>query len=116
MAGYVRDHHHFLLTQHLLHLEFLEEQLATDDQQILAALPAVGPPATPALAPPTPDAPARPLAGPAAVPLLDGVPGIGPTVAEVLIAEVGTDMARFPSVTFVQPAPESARWAQNRNS
>jgi transposase len=36
LAGQFRDHHRFLLTQHLLHLEFLEEQIATFDQQIAA--------------------------------------------------------------------------------
>jgi len=38
LAGQFRDHHRFLLTQHLLHLEFLEEQIATFDAQIAAQL------------------------------------------------------------------------------
>jgi len=35
---------------------------------------------------------------PKAVPLLDTIPGIGETVAQIIVAEIGVDMARFPTV------------------
>jgi len=38
--------------------------------------------------------------------LLDTAPGIGPAVAEIVIAEVGTDMRRFPSAAHL------ASWAK----
>ncbi len=41
-----------------------------------------------------------------AVHLLDSAPGIGPAVAEMIIAEVGTDMRRFPSEAHL------ASWAK----
>ncbi len=34
LTGRVRDHHRYLIAQHLLHLEFLEEQIADLEQQI----------------------------------------------------------------------------------
>jgi|SRR5215204_5457927 len=36
---------------------------------------------------------------------LDGIPGVGRRTAEVLLAEIGTDMARFPSAAHL------ASWA-----
>jgi transposase len=40
-----------------------------------------------------------------AIALLDTIPGVGPRAAEILIAEIGTDMSRFPS------AKHLASWA-----
>jgi transposase len=109
LAGQVRSHHRFMLAQHLLHIDFLEEQIADFDQHIATVLAAHDapsdppPPRTPTPSEAPPPA-ARPLdeAGPGvpweeAIALLDTAPGIGRTLAEIIIAEVGTDMARFPS-------------------
>ena len=106
LEGRVREHHRFMLAQHLVHIEFLEEQIASFDAQIRAAVQGAAPPAAepdtpeaPTPEAPTPDAPAPPEAGPwdEAMPILDSAPGGGPAVAEIIIAEVGTDMSRFPS-------------------
>ena len=35
LAGRVRDHHRFMLAQHLIHLDFLEEQIAVFDARIM---------------------------------------------------------------------------------
>ena len=105
LAGHVRDHHRFMLAQHLVHIDFLEEQIAQFDAQIAAYIQAHTPPTTPPAKPDAVASPPRPastgLAEPeAAVPweeavaLLDTAPGIGRTVAELLIAEVGTDITR----------------------
>ena len=102
LVGHVREHHRFLLARHLSHIDFLEEQIADFDRQIAASIETQG-------ALPTPPAPEAPdgtsSAGEAtgavpweeAVKLLDTAPGIGRTVAEMIIAEVGTDMVRFAS-------------------
>jgi transposase len=107
LVGHVREHHRFLLARHLSHIDFLEEQIADFDRQIAAAIKTQGsPPTPPARLPTAPEAPdGTSAAGEAtgavpweeAVELLDTAPGIGRTVAEMIIAEVGTDMARFAS-------------------
>jgi transposase len=116
LEGHVRPHHRFILAQHLIHIDFLEEQIASFDQQIADYLVAHG--AVPPADPPAPDATAAatpvdvPDTGSAAMAwqdareLLDTAPGIGPAVAEIVIAEVGTDMGRFPSAAHL------ASWAK----
>jgi transposase len=107
LAGRVRDHHCFLLAQHLAQVDFLDEQIARFTQQIEQALDP--PPLAPA---PPPAAPAEPegMAPPAAPPpldnrtaraILDTAPGVGRAVAEVILAEVGTDMGRFASAAHL---------------
>jgi transposase len=75
LDGHVREHHRFLLAQHLKTIEQLEATIAAFDARIEAAL-----------------APFRD-----AVERLKEVPGLGATAAEVLIAEIGADMRQFPS-------------------
>ena len=71
----MREHHRFLLAQHLKTIEQLEATIAAFDARIEAAL-----------------APFRD-----AVERLKEVPGLGATAAEVLIAEIGVDMSQFPT-------------------
>jgi transposase len=110
LDGQMRPQHRFMLAQHLTHIEFLEGQIADFDQQIATFMAAEGscpsppPPAAPSdlsqvSSEETPAADGGVSAVPweEAVELLDSVPGIGRTLAEQLIAEVGTDMRRFPS-------------------
>jgi transposase len=106
LTGRVREHHRFLLAQHLAHLDFLEEELALFDAQIVAHLQTAGP--SPAAAPPaeTADTAQPPLGWEDAVALLDTIPGVGRGVAELIIAEIGTDMRRFPSSAHL------ASWAR----
>jgi len=42
LAGRVRDHHRFLIAQHLVHLDFLDEQIEGFDQQIAAVIEGAG--------------------------------------------------------------------------
>jgi transposase len=117
LTGRVRDHHRFLLAQHLTHLDFLDEQIAVFTQQIATTIEAQ---AADVSAPPPPEAPTdsapprsgqdasepgRPADWANAVELLVTIPGVGRTTAELLIAEVGTDMAGFGS------AAQLASWA-----
>jgi transposase len=75
LVGHFRAHHAFLATQILAHLDHLEATIAALSDRIAAAL--------------------RPLAN--AIQRLDTIPGIKERTAEVLIAEIGVDMTRFPS-------------------
>ena len=73
--GRVTDHHRFMIELHLTQIDGLEAALAAIDARLGDALE-----------------PFR-----AAVSLLKTMPGIGDTTARVLLAEIGTDMTRFPS-------------------
>jgi len=114
LKGVVREHHRFLIAQHLAQIDFLDEQIAVFDAQIAEHIAHVTPPeppeppaASPSLAEgPTPGADAQPLAWDAAVALLDTIPGINRRMAELLLAEIGADMRRFPT------AGHLASWAK----
>lgn len=111
LTGRVRDHHRYLLAQHLVHLEFLEEQIADLEQQIAIYIanepPLDGPtlndaPVSPQVTSPPDTAVATaalpsPLPWAEAVQLLDTITGVGRTAAEQIVAEIGTDMGRFRS-------------------
>jgi transposase len=75
LTGHFRPHHAFLTTQILAHLDHLEETIDTLSDRIAAVLA------------PFADAMQR----------LDTIPGVNQRTAEVLIAEIGVDMSRFPS-------------------
>lgn len=75
LDGRVREHHRFLLAQHMKTIEQLEATIAAFDARIEAAL-----------------APFRDT-----VERLRAVPGLSTTAAEVLMAEIGPDMKPFPS-------------------
>jgi transposase len=76
LHGRVTDHHRFMIKLHLTQIDALETAVATVEARIGDAL-----------------GPFR-----AAVSLLTTMPGLSETTARVLIAEIGTDMTRFPSV------------------
>ncbi len=111
LVGRVRDHHRFMLARHLTHIDFLEEEIARFDQEIERAIatqtssaaptaPVMEPTdlanAGPAGSPPPTTAPTA-LPWAEAVELVDTAPGIGRTAAQLILAEIGTDMGRFPS-------------------
>jgi len=115
LVGTLQSHQAFMIAQHLAHLDFLEEQIAAFDAQIETMIQTSGRPkgdrgveqqAAPAQldtpeAEPTPDASRWATARR----ICDAVPGIGQSIAETIVAEVGTDMGRFPS------AAHAASWA-----
>jgi transposase len=76
LHGRITDHHRFMIQVHLGQIDTLESAVAAIDARIAEAL-----------------GPFR-----AAVSLLTTMPGISETTARVLVAEIGTDMSRFPSV------------------
>ena len=75
LAGRFRPHHAFLVSQLLAHIDYLEESIATVSVEVDRVL--------------------APFA--AQVAQVDTIPGINKRTAEVLIAEIGVDMSRFPS-------------------
>ncbi len=106
LTGAVRDHHRFMIGQHLTQIDFLDQQIAAFDEQITAAMQDMSQPpdepgpaqtdASQVVVTPPEDTTA-PLTWEAAVALLDTIPGVGPRAAEMILAEIGLDMSRFPS-------------------
>jgi len=75
LSGLVKPHHRFLIAEHLSQVEYLEEAI----QRICAEV----------------EQRLRPFEED--VKLLDSIPGISRQTAEVLLAEMGWDMSRFPT-------------------
>lgn len=114
LLGKVRPHHRFLLQQHLSHLEFLEAQITQFNQQIEQSMTAQdcsdhhhksklnssGSDSD------EPTESASTLSWTQAVSLADTIPGVAQNTAELLVAEIGTDMNRFPSASHL------AKWAR----
>ncbi len=112
LQGQVQEHHRFLLTSQLAHIDFLDEQVADCDAKIEQCILQSTQQRTEPQASPTAQTVPQPL--PAqdheqaevsqeslsyqqAVVLLDSIPGINQRIAEILIAEIGVDMSRFPN-------------------
>jgi transposase len=76
LHGRVTDHHRFMLKLHLAQIDALDAAITSIEARIGDAL-----------------GPFR-----AAASLLTTMPGLSETTARVLIAEIGTDMTRFPTV------------------
>lgn len=83
-TGHFTDHHALLLTKMLARIDSLDADIAELDAAIEEMI--------------------APFA--AAVARLDEIPGVGPTAARVIIAEVGMDMSRFPTAAHL------ASWAR----
>jgi transposase len=83
LRGILKPHHRFLLAEHLSHIDYLEEAIARASREIEERL--------------------RPFEQ--ELELLDSLPGIDRRIAEILLAEIGTDPGRFPS------AKHLASWA-----
>lgn len=83
LVGRVRPHHLVLIGQILAHIDFLEQAIAQLQTEIERCLPPYE----------------------AALELLQTIPGIKAVAAAAILAEIGTDMSRFPS------AGHLASWA-----
>src|SRR5215218_2391796 len=98
LRGRVTAHHRFLLRLHLRQIEALEAAVAEIDQEVEADLE-----------------PFR-----AAVRLLSSIPGVSALGAEVIVAEIGTAMRRFPSaghlLSWAGLCPRSDESAGKRRS
>jgi transposase len=117
LTGQVSEHQRFLLDGHLQHIRFLEEQIERFNEEIATRMSQLDLVSEP---------PAEPLSGPSegssspepkgrrgqgtrtaerALVLLDSIPGIARWQAEVILAEIGLDMSRFPNAAHL------AAWA-----
>lgn len=115
LTGVVATHHRFLLAQHLVHIDFLDEQIEQVSQQItqqIAAMPPLPPETSdadneqpPAQTQETEEAQCAPLTWQAAIDLLDTAPGVDQKLAQQVLAEMGIDMKQFPT------AGHFAAWA-----
>jgi transposase len=104
LSGCVQPHQRLILSELLFQVDALNQSIATLDAAIEAACSASGAPPsgeTGEDAPPVPSDEPVPepenLSFAAAVQLLDGIPGVGRIAAQAIVAEIGTDMRRFPS-------------------
>ena len=84
LTGRVVAHQRFLVAQQLAHIDFLDEVITSASTEIAERL--------------------RPLEH-TAIERLDTIPGVGRRTAEVIIAEMGADLTRFPT------AGHLASWA-----
>ena len=125
LVGTLRPHHRFLLAEQLLLMETLDEAIARVSEEIDARIhpPKEPPPTSADPAEPAevsqedeerspaqegsspPDVLREPLSWEEAVPVLDSIPGINRRIAEAILAEIGTDMSRFPTARHL------ASWA-----
>jgi transposase len=98
LRGRVTSHHRFLLRLHLRQIDALEAAVAEIDREVEADLE-----------------PFR-----AAVRLLISIPGVSALGAEVIVAEIGTDMRRFPTaghlLSWAGLCPRSDESAGKRRS
>jgi transposase len=83
LAGQFQAHQRFLVAQQLAHIDFLDDLIALVNAEITERM--------------------RPFEE--AMALLDTIPGVGRRTAEVLVAEIGVDMTRFPTAAHL------AAWA-----
>jgi transposase len=105
LTGLMRDHYRRLLTRHLAHIDFLDEQsdvlsgeITRNLEALAAATPAAPDPTArmaEAASPGAGEIPDPPLRFAQAVAVLDTSPGVDRRGAELLVAEWGTDMGRF---------------------
>jgi transposase len=115
LRGTLLPHHAFMISQHLALLDVFDEQIAAFDDRISAAIDTTRPGGAPG-----PDGSATnggsdeanrsdaisaPSGAWAAQAIVDAIPGIGQRVAQTLVAELGTDMSRFPN------AEHASSWA-----
>jgi len=80
LSGKVTDHHRFMLRQLMQQVHHLEQQIQTFDERIEEVM--------------------RPFEK-TAVAMLDQMPGVDVRAAENIVAEIGTDMSRFPSAAHL---------------
>ena len=112
LRGTLQPHHAFLISQHLALLDVFDEQIGAFDERIRASIEGTRPDPPSAAGdasadhgtsepPAASEASTAPDGAWAAQAIMDAVPGIGTRVTEIVLAELGTDMSRFPSRAHV---------------
>ena len=110
LNGRMTDHHRFLLKRYLAHMDFLEEEIQALSREIAHRIERMS--ATSDDEPPTEarreqeeSTEGQSLTWNQAIELLITMPGVERRTAEIILAEIGLDMSRFPS------AKHLAAWA-----
>jgi transposase len=102
LTGLMRDHHRFLLSRQLVHIDFLDEQINSMSKEIEQRIREMDE----SQQNPSSDKDMPiPLKVQEAVDLLDTIPGVDKITAELIVSELGTDMGRFPT------SKHAASWA-----
>jgi transposase len=83
LQGRFRAHQQFLVAQQLAHIDYLDEMIGRLSEEVKERM--------------------RPFSS--MIEALDAIPGVNRRVAEIILAEIGTDMGRFPSAAHL------ASWA-----
>ncbi|MFE2068220.1 IS110 family transposase [Streptomyces sp. NPDC059467] len=104
LTGQFDDHHARLLQLLLTTVDHLTAQITALDQDIATTLAALPDPRS--HAPDNPPSPAAVSFGDDLLARLDEIPGVGPTSARVILAEIGPDMSVFPTPAHL------ASWAK----
>jgi transposase len=94
VTGQFTDHHGFLLATMLGRIDQASADIAELDRKIEAEIAPFGP----------------------AVERLDEITGVGRTAAQTIIAEIGTDMARFPTPVTWPPGPATRPASNSRRA
>lgn len=94
LTGQFEDHHARLLGVLLATVDHLTAQIHELDRLIARTLEEI---TRPHDGTGTGAEPAAPVSARVLVERLDAVPGIGPTTAQIIVAEIGADMSRFPT-------------------
>lgn len=105
LVGTLKPHHRFLLTEHLVLIDTLEEAIRRVSQEIEIRMEGPDPAAEQPLPAPEPSGDEAgqpqherlPLPWKQAAVIVDAIPGIHLRAAQGILAEVGTDMRRFKS-------------------
>ena len=106
LVGTLKAHHRFLLSEHLTHMDTLEEAIRRVSQEIeqrMQTLELADPPENTEEA--REQSSQAPLSWAQAVTLMTTIPGISQRAAEGVLAEIGADTTRFPSARHL------ASWA-----
>ncbi len=100
LDGRFDDHHGELARMLLDQIDALSAQIVTLTTRIEALLEAAEPDDAGDRAHPPHDVGAAP-AGPSTIERLTEIPGIGPTAAQIILAEIGRDMTQFPTAAHL---------------
>src|SRR6266566_6049612 len=88
LTGYLQPHHRFMIAEHLTHLKALEQAITRLSEEIAEQL-----------------GPYEPILA-----RLETIPGIKRRLAEVILAEIGPDMRRFPSARHLARLRGDVPW------
>ena len=98
LTGVVRPHHRFMLAQHLGHIDFLDEQVSSVNEEIGQRIEAMSASDEDEMLPPNDSLEkVGQLTWATGIEILDTAPGVDVKAAQMVLAETGIDMSQFPN-------------------